>query len=415
MNWKLSKLLFEWLHEESDVGFIYETRSFFHDLTERDSKTKLFKHIFPWHPTFSLVLVLCEVLLGLTLVLVGTIQIVRDDILYTNQQTVNSQGCLSVKQGLEREYAMYLFNTSELWADTGIELSKGDKYRMSFSGAFHSSIGHLIAESENNNPKPSVIWTNCDTTSGQSDKKPYCVDPTNDIGVILYRVGPSLPLINADIQPTAWNRVDSNLTHKRSVLFEQKKYDRHNYVFKEDTSNIIRHSGTLQLAVNDVYFRDTHDLSRFANSTNERRFIESDSVISFFPSYLRPKVDSIKFCVDSILVRDTSLFIDNYTRMLYDDNLGQILLCLEIEHPIKNAWINPKAAFRDLEGKIRTYRYYCSPFWAFVRSLTSFTFWFLPQIIFIISFWFVVLFLVLYIPYWTGWWLAWPFRKLFKI
>lgn len=415
MNWKLSKLLFEWLHEESDVGFIYETRSFFHDLTERDSKTKLFKHIFPWHPTFSLVLVLCEVLLGLTLVLVGTIQIVRDDILYTNQQTVNSQGCLSVKQGLEREYAMYLFNTSELWADTGIELSKGDKYRMSFSGAFHSSIGHLIAESENNNPKPSVIWTNCDTTSGQSDKKPYCVDPTNDIGVILYRIGPSLPLINADIQPTAWNRVDSNLKHKRSVLFEQKKYDRHNYDFKKDTSNIIRHSGTLQLAVNDIYFRDSDRLIDYANKFNHKRFAEADSVISFFPTYFKPKVDTVSFLTNAIIDKDSSLFGNNYTRMLYDDNLGQILLCLEIEHPIKQAWINPKAAFRDLEGKIRAYRYYYSPLGAFASSLISFMFWFLPQIIFIITFWFIVLFLVLYIPYWAGWWIAWPIRKLFKL
>lgn len=66
--------------------------------------------------------------------------LIHDVVLYRNDIAVSRTGALMPRKACQCEQALYLFNTSQLWADTGITLNEGDRVKISVSGAFHSSL-----------------------------------------------------------------------------------------------------------------------------------------------------------------------------------------------------------------------------------------------------------------------------------
>lgn len=374
MNPNLRKIVDLLSVDETKVS--YKTHSLFHELTGPKSSTQYLKGIFPWHPYLVLILILSELLIGVIIILWGTITFIKDDLVYSPQMAVNAQNCLTIKQSAHREYSLYLFNTSDLWADTGIEISKNDRFRMSFSGAFHSSVGHLVAEASNNLSTPTVKWIGSRSNQAmQTDKRKYCIDSNSDIGTILYRIEPPYP------QSETKGKIEKTIRAE-----ENKKKNGRNYSYSK-----AKDVGTLQLTVNDIYFEGLENLRAYETDFPER--FTTDSV-GYFPDFFK----TINNTFNNIYEKDTSLFHDRYHRMLYDDNLGQILLCAEIEHPV--GFFNPQRAFRHLEDKIKEYQYYYSQsLMVFICSSFYFVFFFLTHLLLIFTFWFVFFAIIIYLFY----------------
>ena len=255
--------LLQLLLREQAPPMIIERETLWHKLLDSREKTKIHWGIFPWNSIVGLLAAICSLLVGITLVLVATITLIKDDILYQPRQSSNQQGCLRIWQGAGREYGLYLFNTSDLWADTGIELSEGDRFRISYSGDFHSSAGHLVAEAQNNTPTPTVNWSfhsKKKLSDSQSKKHDFCLDKETEIGTILFRIAPV----------RSWKDKVIQINELPYQMTDDYKAKVRRHVFKKVKDS----KGTLQLAINDVYFEDTSQLDTFAIK-NPYRFVNA--------------------------------------------------------------------------------------------------------------------------------------------
>ena len=68
---------------------------------------------------------------------------------YYPYKTVNSNEYgATIVQNEDNEVIYWLFNTADLWANSGIHVKKGDIISVRASGAFHSSIHHLADDAK---------------------------------------------------------------------------------------------------------------------------------------------------------------------------------------------------------------------------------------------------------------------------
>lgn len=70
---------------------------------------------------------------------------------YYPYKTVNSNEYgATIIENEDNEVIYWLFNTADLWANSGIHVKEGDVISVRASGAFHSSIHHLVEDAEKN-------------------------------------------------------------------------------------------------------------------------------------------------------------------------------------------------------------------------------------------------------------------------
>jgi hypothetical protein len=311
----------------------YDKDSLLKTLTNkvREPKKKWKKlFLFPYVNLSHFILFVSTAIVVVTLVLTFTFIFVKDILLFKSNLSINRQGVFMPSKSCGREYCLFLFNTSDLWANTGIYLNEGDKYKMSVSGAFHSSVEDMRGDAEENNPFLEKYWIGGEQReklasyikSGTLDSLPqykktrFCVDKESYIGAILYRIAPEYQL---------WDPHEKKDIH----IWDPS--------ISEDFTKVTT-SGVLSLATNDIYFENENALA---------------SYIRFDPIRFEKNLN-----LDSIKEHDKN---KEYKRMFYNDNLGQILVCLEIQHPLPLGFFNPLTAFRRLDTKVehiseKTYR-----------------------------------------------------------
>ncbi|MDO4827364.1 MAG: hypothetical protein Q4B16_07425 [Bacteroidia bacterium] len=288
----------------------------------------------PFIKGLRLVMIIASLIIAATFLLCYSFVYLKDVVLFRNEITTNNVGALNPKKSIGREYGIFLFNPADLWADSGIRLNKKDRFRISVSGAFHSSFKDLVDDADSNVPKPEIRWigqqarTRSSSPAPQDNKKAwgiyqrhiYPVLPKDlrkrngknpYFGALLYTVVPEYTLDNP---------LDPNFT--RHVRIWKKK----------DAASFskVESPGVLRLAVNDMYFEDKCELYRYAKIMYHQRFVEKD----FFPC------------------RITGKDPEHFHTMFYDDNVGQLLVCVEVQHPLKWGWLNPISAYRDFENTV---------------------------------------------------------------
>ena len=360
----------------------YDKDSLLKSLTEDDQireenpkQTWKSHFIIPYQNLIRFVILLTTVIVVVTLVLSFTFILIKDVLLFKSNLSVNEHGVFIPNKSCGREYCLYLFNTSDLWANTGIYLDKGDRFKMSVSGAFHSSAGHLYNDAEKNNPKPDVNWIGgrrrCDysdpqkkddntiKTIQQKEKMPYCTDPSAYIGAILYRITPEFQPWKPGDKDSVWEPIIGEKYHK------------------------VESSGVLTMASNDIYFQDTIQLKKYIDN---------------FPF----RFDSIKLNYSNILKSDGGK--ENYKRMFYDDNLGQILVCIEIQHPLPGSYFNPLSAFRDLETQTELKSENINKKWLFFLSFIPSFIGFMFHIFVIFIVYILATIIIVYFIFLLGYW-----------
>lgn len=304
----------------------------------------------PFIKGLRLVMIIASLIIAATFLLSYSFVYLKDVVFFRNEISTNNVGALNPKKSLGREYGIFLFNPADLWADSGIRLNKKDRFRISVSGAFHSSFKNLVDDADSNVARPEIRWigqqarTRSSSVAPQDNKKVWGIyqrhiypvlpkdlrkrngeDPY--FGALLYTVAPEYTLDNP---------LDTN-------------YTRHVRVWKEkDATSFskVESPGVLRLAVNDIFFEDGIALKDYASQTDSTRFIKDD---------FRPSV-----------IKDS----EHFHTMFYDDNVGQLLICVEVQHPLRWGWLNPIGAYRDFENTVYAGKFFpmlCGAVWLIIR------------------------------------------------
>ncbi|HIT83661.1 MAG TPA: hypothetical protein IAA99_05645, partial [Candidatus Avibacteroides faecavium] len=98
-----------------------------------------------WRVLLSLFFVIVVLFAGLALVVIS----IKSFYPYNSIRT-NSYGA-TIMESEDTEVSYWLFNTAELWANSGIRVKKDEVLTIRASGAAHTAIHHLVEDVDNNN------------------------------------------------------------------------------------------------------------------------------------------------------------------------------------------------------------------------------------------------------------------------
>lgn len=146
-----------------------------------------------------------------------------------NSIRVNAFGTTTM-QDEDKEIHYWLFNTAELWANSGIYVEKGDKLTIRSSGKYNTAIHHLVNAADSN--KNNSDWIGPDGHEKDSDRDKLRAE---------FRIKPNQP-------------VDAIIMQVRHD--NKNKYSSIYYIGKECVDLRIHESGYLHFAVNDILLRE---------------------------------------------------------------------------------------------------------------------------------------------------------------
>ena len=354
-----------------------------------------------------------------------SILFINDVILYESDFHINEQGTINPRKSLNCDYALFLFNTSDVWANPGIQIHEKDKIRINISGGFNSSIKDVMECSRENDSLRykwmynEIFW-----------KK---ADPNEYLG-LNYCLSRGKEYI---IKDTLLSKTDTLSFRFGSILYtiEPESADLNNHPFKADTANIriwragdlkktydgdrdffeAKRSGYLYFSINDLVFDgidylDSIDnyFSRKEDSINQiltinkeakriicdeslynskiNQFLQDTIILnslnicikannttpdsSKIEGYLdtiitKCKIHGDKICLpkvlgyieefgfrNNIILKEDSIDKERVKKdpmFFYKDNLGQLLVAVEIQRYTPLSWLKPEMLFRTFE------------------------------------------------------------------
>ena len=313
--------IFERLFHTGNNGMIVDSDSFLETLANSKDDTtekKAWWHI-PFLKGAHFMIIVSIGLLMLTILISYSVIFIKDVLLHDNKLFINSQGAFNPHKALDCEYAMYLFNTADLWANSGIQVRKRDRIKINVSGAYHSSIEYLEKSSEDNY-SPKYRWmyfrdkslAKAKTDPKESvDAEKYCIYRYPDkkakyFGAPLFGIfpessdvhhNPLIDTIESASRVEEWSEIRGRRFHK------------------------VSNNGVLYFAVNDMF-----DAECFYRDTKNRKYDGS-----------KYDQDAVKEVLQQRPYHD------------YEDNLGQLMVSVEIIRYDRHGFINPLRAYRMLE------------------------------------------------------------------
>ncbi|WP_302152370.1 hypothetical protein [uncultured Alistipes sp.] len=187
-------------------------------------------------------LVTCLVFMGL-LAIVLTVKRIYP---YNDIQT-NALGAMTIKDE-DKEVTYWLFNTAELWADSGIAVKKGDILTIRASGLSHSAIHHLKEDTENNR-RLRDPWSDTEGFQASALRDPlrakWRIIPQQKQDALLMQV---IPGSIANSGMIDWRYLTASYLAQDGSHLSNDLY----LIGKERTELYINRDGMLHFAVNDI-------------------------------------------------------------------------------------------------------------------------------------------------------------------
>lgn len=260
-----------------------------------------------WRVLLSLFFIIVVLFAGLVFVVLS----IKSFYPYNAIQT-NLYGATIMKTE-DKEVIYWLFNTAELWANSGIEVHKNDELTIRASGASFTAIHHLI-KSAKDNTLPSDKWVD---TDGQNKTEPrdvlrakYRISNQCEEGKLLMQV------ILAEYQKTNISWTEESLSHfcdKQNIEIIGK--GREKLKIKQD--------GILHFAVNDIVL---------TNYTIEKMYEENlDSILMRHPKIKCKKKEIMKLVKEIPNSKDAFNKLENLNKKYFATspiNYNQIGLSL---------------------------------------------------------------------------------------
>lgn len=286
----------------------------------------------------------------------GIVTIVIKQLYPYNDIRTNMLGATTMRDE-STEVTYWLFNTAELWADSGIHVEEGDVLTIRASGKAHTAIHHLIDNVRNNEPLQDH-WVGTagddrtDATAKARGKFRIFADLPQD--ALVMQVIPeqrNTPVYG----PEFYLRPDDYIT---AIPLNREDSIRHleNFYFigKERVDLHINHAGTLHFAVNDIPLTKptifkmlcrTYGLDwetqahRFSdNNTKNLRQLTDSAAFRTWYEQISTRPDSKELGLHSYPTEDTIYSGKNellyyydtqYCNAWYDDNVGSFLVVIE--------------------------------------------------------------------------------------
>lgn len=189
-----------------------------------------------WRVLASLFLVIIVLFIGLAFVVISIKKFYPYNLIETNIQGA------SIVKSEDKDVIYWLFNTADLWANSGIEVQEGDVLTIRASGSSFTAIHHLV-DASNGNMRPQDKWVG---TEGQ-DK-----DIPRDVLRMQYRLCKDVPegiLLMKIISPDS--------AHKELKHWSENMLTKDIEVIGKERTLYISKPGILHFAVNDIVLTDS--------------------------------------------------------------------------------------------------------------------------------------------------------------
>lgn len=230
-------------------------------------------------PYINFIILVSTIVLSLLLLIVMISFFLGQVILPSPNHHINDRGTLVFNQPLATDHYMFLLNSADLWADSGIGVIKGDMVDITVSGSFYSKICNLYDAALNNDTTKYNYYHKGNDRSGSS------IRPELPFGALLYRI---------QRPGSRYSRFDPIHQHT-----EYRDNDSHKISF------IAAESGILHFAVNDIV-------------------ITEDGIPVYVADSLINKCDSAAY--KSGLER----YGDRMGKKWFDDNCGELLINVKV-------------------------------------------------------------------------------------
>lgn len=201
-----------------------------------------------WRLMFSLFLVITVVFVGLFFVAMTVKHY------YPYNKIITNEMGATIMQDEEKEVMYWLFNTANLWANSGIEVQPGDVLTIQVSGATHTAVHHIVDSAKSNTVSEHWYLPEGDNTLAQKNiYKSYHMAEQEPEGVFLMQV---LSEDEAERLVDIKRRVNSSDASEEQMdsinaLFRTIAEDL--YVIGSERKALrIKKPGLLHFAVNDV-------------------------------------------------------------------------------------------------------------------------------------------------------------------
>ncbi len=364
---KLVSGLLDWLTEDDKPGKVsIDNKTLFESLAEADGSDK---DRWYFNKRLRFLLVVSAVVMVLVSVVYYASAFINDVILFKTEMHVNEQGALNPQKALNSEYALYLFNASEPWANTGVRINEGDKFRIIISGGTNTDITEIL-ESAKNNTRPDFSWVFYD--KWEPFKGESLLDLCLSKGVEVNGEKVNFGSMLYTIQPEGANVVYSPQAVKTSDIYKWQPTKEN----KAAGFTRAKESGMIYLAVNDIVF-------------SQRDSMNIDEQFKKYNLVARQEGQ-----IDTLSSSTVSLLKD-YNSYYYRDNIGQILVAVEVVRSV------PKWSFKSfLNYPLYAYREF-----DYNSNDTCWIFpfiWFLITIIVYFALCFAVVWGILILAYYLG-------------
>lgn len=260
---------------------------------------------------------------------------------YSNIRT-NALGATTM-QNENKEITYWLFNTAELWANSGIKVKTGDVLTIRASGKSHTAIHHLV-EDVNQNQTLRDCWVG---TSGDETKDSYrdrlrskyrIFSGMNQDALIMQVVPEGVDLSDTkrnkqfltfeNSEMGISNEIDG-LTYKEWLIKHKENFY---YIGNEKVNFRINNDGVLHFAVNDIVLTDAIiDQMRYENDS----LIKADDHVDNWEvgnkKYFSFGQDPISKKITKERNEMTYYRDKKYYKAWFEDNVGSFLIIIEQE------------------------------------------------------------------------------------
>lgn len=207
----------------------------------------------------------------------------------------------------DKEVIYWLFNTAELWANSGIKVKKGDVITIRSSGSAHTAIHHLYSDAKKNS-KQQMDWVKTagiatDNNIRDNFRKRHRIFSNMPVGALVMQVIPDNIYLSNMIAEETEEAKDTSLTKKidNELIKTAKNSTRFYYVGAERSNITISEAGILHFAVNDIIL--TNDIINEMMTNNLYEILTDTNYIKKYPTikYLNSTFKSLINKNDSLL------------------------------------------------------------------------------------------------------------------
>lgn len=181
-----------------------------------------------------------------------------------NEITTNVMGATTIRNET-KEISYWLFNTADLWADSGIKVKKGETITIRASGKKHTAIHHLVESAYRNEPKLKEPWVG----SRGIDPKYSEKRRPQDTYRARYKIFADEPQDALLLQIAVPGHVDDRPIASTNQFVS---------IGEQATIN-VEQDGVLFFAVNDIVLDDTTIVSMLCDLVNGKHTPITDSLL----------------------------------------------------------------------------------------------------------------------------------------